>query len=941
MSDATTVDTEKSVQEADKLTSLFNEEIYIRMDAGSIPASKFKIYDDILEGYKTSDRLDSAKEKIEEHLTEHPESISAKYLLMIISLIRDVNSLQETPQLKSLLEQFRSHGKWVIIEYITDNIAKYDPNNKIALRYKAEALEKLKKNKELKVVLEKLAKLDRKNPEIQKKYALSILDEDKDEAIIYLKKAIEEFAKSKNFQALEEIWPIIITNSYDDILFIEKIERIFLGHREKQRLATLLYPILEPYKGLEDWDKVILFLKKILDHEPTAQKARTELIRVYRKKYNDHSLLEHFLKISDLGNNRKPVKVCLTNFERNIVFDTGNYVMHRNWGVGKIVSISENGDSIYVDFRDKKNHKLSIQMAITSLKPLKQEHIWVRYYENKEEIQELFQNDLAGFIRDMLKSYDNVMTTGDLKQELIGEFIKAEEWSKWWQKAKQALKQDPNIGMNPKKKDELNYHEQQITFSDELIAKYEAQQDIFKKLDIALQVIKDPEEAIGAAEHFNTKYNQEEISKDNTRKILAYLYLDQLDDTFTKPFLREKANNPDAIPEVEVVRKLKPEDVEAIIKSLSKDECVQLSSAIPMLEVKKGWVDLIAQYHPDSIDIFMSILFEVPVKVNKYVWSLLHEKGKINELNHFLDTICQKAKSFPEVFIWIMKAILNSPESYSYLNFKLSDLVLRVLRILKPLNKIETKGNKLKNQAQGILIEKGNAQDVLKEAIDTGDDEYARKLYALYKEIPYISDAEKERMLEIISEINTNIQWEDESMEEEDEDDIVSKIPPNHFLVTRKAINQKKAELEHMINVEMAENSRDIGEAQEKGDLRENAEYKAAMEKQVQIQAAIKRLDQELKNALVLEDYVSNFKADKIGVGCTAKLKSNDTEEVISYSILGTWDADTSKNIISYLAPLAKTLIGKAVGDSALLNLSSQESVYTVLEITRFTSVER
>ncbi|NCS92395.1 MAG: transcription elongation factor GreA, partial [Leptospira sp.] len=254
MSDVTTVDTEKSVQEADKLTSLFNEEIYIRMDAGSIPASKFKIYDDILEGYKTSDRLDSAKEKIEEHLTEHPESISAKYLLMIISLIKDVNSLQETPQLKSLLEQFRSHGKWVIIEYITDNIAKYDPNNKIALRYKAEALEKLKKNKELKVVLEKLAKLDRKNPEIQKKYALSILDEDKDEAIIYLKKAIEEFAKSKNFQALEEIWPIIITNSYDDILFIEKIERIFLGHREKQRLATLLYPILEPYKGLEDWD---------------------------------------------------------------------------------------------------------------------------------------------------------------------------------------------------------------------------------------------------------------------------------------------------------------------------------------------------------------------------------------------------------------------------------------------------------------------------------------------------------------------------------------------------------------------------------------------------------------------------------------------------------------------------------------------------------------
>ncbi len=941
MSDATTIDTTNSVQETDKLTSLFNEEIYIRMDAGSIPASKFKIYDDILEVYKTSDRLDQAKATIEEHLAEHSESISAKYLLMIISLIRDVNSLQETPQLKSLLEQFRSHGKWVIIEYITDNITKYDPNNKIALRFKAEALEKLKKNKELKIVLEKLAKLDRKNPEIQKKYALSILEEDKEEAIKHLKKAVEEFAKSRNFHALEEIWPIIVANSYEDILFIEKIERIFLGHREKQRIATLLYPILEPYKSLEDWDKVTLFLKKILDHEPTAQKARTELIRVYRKKYSDHSLLEHFLKISDLGNNRKPVKVCLTNFERNIVFDTGNYVMHRNWGVGKIVSISENGDSIFVDFKDKKNHKLSIQMAITSLKPLKREHIWVRYYENRDEIKNLFENDLASFIRDMVKSYENRMTTGDLKTEVIGEFIKADEWSKWWQKVKTALKQDPNIGMNPKKKDELLYHEQEISFSDELIAKFEAQQDIFKKLDIALQVIKDPDEAIGAAEHFNTQYNKEELSKDNTRKILAYLFLDQLDDTFTKPFLREKSSNPDALPEVEVTRKLHAEDIAAIIQSMSKEDCIQLSSSIPQLEVKKGWVDLVGKFHPQAIDIYMAILFEVPVKVNKYVWGLLYDKGKIPELNLFLETICQKAKTYPEVFIWIMKAILNSPESYEYLKFNRNDLVLRVLRILKPLNKIEAKGNKLKNQAHGILVEKGMAQAIFKEAIENGDEEYARKLYALYKEIPYITDLEKERMLEIISEINTNIEWEDASLDDEEDDDILTKIPANHFLVTRKAINQKKAELEHMINVEMAENSRDIGEAQEKGDLRENAEYKAAMEKQIQIQAAIKRLDQELKNALILEDYVQNFQADKVGVGCSVKLQSKDTGEVITYSILGTWDADTSKNIISYLAPMAKTLIGKTVGDEAHLNLGAQESIYTVMEISRFTSVER
>lgn len=941
MSDATTVENAKSTADVDKLTSLFNEEIYIRMDAGSIPASKFKIYDDILEHYKSTDNLDGAKQTIEEHLVEHPESISARYLLMMISLVKDANSLQETPQLKNLLEQFRTHGKWVIIEYITDNISKYDPNNKTSLRFKAEALEKLKKNKELKPVLEKLARIDRKNPEIQKKYGLSILEENKNEAIGYLKKAIEEFARAKHFNALEEIWPIIVQNNYEDIGFFERIERQFLAHREKQRFATLLYPIIEPYKNLDDWDKVILLLKKILDHEPTAQKARTELIRTYRKKYEGHSLLEHFLKISDLGNNRKPVKVCITNFERNIVFDTGNYVMHRNWGVGKIVSISENGDSIFVDFRDKKNHKLSIQMAITSLKPLKKENIWVRFYENPDEVKALFNENVAGFVTEMIRSHDNALSTADLKSEIIGIFLKADEWSKWWQKVKTALKQDPNIGINPKKKDELVYHEQSITHSDELIGKFEALQEPFKKLEVALMVTKDPREAKEAAEQFNSKYNADELSKDPTRKIIAYLYLDELESSFHKAYTKEKSEDANAIPLIEVVRKISPSEIRDVVAVLSKEECVNLSKSIPQLEIKKGFVDLIRKYHPQYVDIFMEILFEVPVKVNRHVWSHLQEDGKTEQLNQFVDQASKKAKENPEVFIWVMKSILNAREHYSYINFRLADLVLRVLRILKPLNKLEPKGNKLKNQAHGILVEKGEIQDILREAIADGDDEYARKLYALYKEVPYLTDLEKEKMFETISAIKPDLVWEDSVVEDEDEDDVVGRIPANHFLVTRRAINQKKAELEHMINVEMAENSRDIGEAQEKGDLRENAEYKAAMEKQVQIQAAIKKLDGDLKNALILEDFVAGLSTDKVNVGCTVRLQHTETGETLSYSILGTWDADTSKNIISYQAPLAQSLLGKFVGDTAVLSYGSQEAHYKVLQIDRYSQIER
>ncbi|PJZ68893.1 transcription elongation factor GreA [Leptospira perolatii] len=914
---ATTAET-KPASDLDKLTSLFNEEIYVRSDANSIPASRFKIYDDLIELFTSSGLSDAAKVKLEEHLAEHPESISARYMLGILGLIK--GSIDAASFFKNLLDAFKQAGKWAIIEHITDNILKYG-EERYALRFKAEALEKLKKNKELKPVLEKLAKQDRKNPEIAKKYGLAILEENRDRAIAFLKQAIETFAKTKDYEQFEEIWPIFVANSYDDLQFVEKIERVLLGHREKTRLAGYLYPLVEPCKITEDWDKVIYLLKKILDHEPISNKARNELIRVYKLKYANHSLLEDFLKMSELGNNRKPVKVCISNFERNIVFDTNNYVLHRNWGVGKIVSISPNGDSIFVDFKDKKNHKLSIQMAITSLKPLKVDHIWVKYYENKDAVVSLFENNIPEFFKELLTSFDNHMLVSEIKAEVVGKFLPTSEWSKWWNKAKNVIKKEPKLGFNPKKKDELEYREKPITFAEELTEKFNANTDASKRLDIAMEALRNKEEAESAIDTFAHHYFEEEDSSDPYRRIVAYLYLNEV---------ASEMEGEDGAP-YDFQRRQKEEDAAVLIKNLSREELLEISGKITNLEIKKAFVDLVKKFHKDAINILVGLLFEVPVKNNKYVVSVLEDDKKFAELNLFIETAASRAKENPEVFLWVAKSILWKTWEEEWMNVSRQDLILRVLRLLKPLAKIEEKGTKLKNTCQEILF--GNDAAVVREAIENGDSEYIRKVYALYREVPYIEETEKDKLLALIQSIKPDLVWEEED-EGDEEDDFFTGIPENAVLVTRWALNQKKAEFEHLVNVEMPENSRDIGEAQERGDLRENAEYKAAMERQVQLQAQIKKLEQELKNAVVLD--LSNVKTDRINIGTTVKLKNESSGESHSYSILGAWDADTEKHIISYQSPLAKSLLGKRVGDIAILNLGGAETKFKVLEISRY-----
>ncbi|MCZ8343214.1 MAG: transcription elongation factor GreA [Leptospira sp.] len=914
MPETITEDKTNKIAENDKLTPLFNEEIYVRADAGTIPVSKFKIFDDIIEAYKQEGRLAEAKQKIEEHFKEHPESITAKYMLMILSFMED--AMGDANLVKNILEAFKAHSKWTIIEYITDAILKFG-DHRLALRVKAEALDKLKKNKELKVVLEKLAKLDRKNPEIAKKYALTIMEEDRPKAISYLKLAAEIFAKNREYTQMEEIWGNLVQNNYEDITFFDKIERILLGQREKTRLVGLLYPLVEPFKSMEEWDRVIYFLKKILEHEPASQKARNELIRSYKQKYVNHSLLEDFLKMSELGNNRKPVKLCITNFERNIVFDTGNYVMHRNWGVGKITSISQTGDSIYVDFEQKKEHKLSIQMAITSLKPLKKDHIWVQHFEDAGAVQTMFVENLAEFLVQLLKSYDNRMTTADMKNELIGRFLKADEWSKWWAKVKTVLKKEANIGMNPKKKDEVVYHEKPITHSETLIQKFQAITDVNKKLEIAMEAVRDSDEAAEAGEFFITHYNEEELAKDTIRKLSAYLYL-------------EEASK--AWPGEEFSHKLREPELKALIQALPKEEALKISKSLENTDIKKGFKDLIRAHHPEAINILIGLLFEVPVKVNRSVFQNLVSDEKYAELNLFIETVSNKSKENPEVFLWVAKSILSHAWKYEWMNVSEEDLVLRVFRILKPLAKIEDKGTKLKNQAMDILF--GKDTTLLKEILKNADDEYVRKLFALFKEVPYVTDLEKDQLLALINELKPNIVWDEYDSEEDADDDPLANLPQDVVLVTRKAFNAKKQEFEHLVNVEMAENSRDIGEAQEKGDLRENAEYKAAMEKQAQLQAAIKRLEAELKSARILD--LSDIKTEKVGIGTTVKLKNKQTGESVTYSILGAWDADTEKNIISYQSPLAKSLLGKNIGNEATLVFGSTETVYEVLDISRY-----
>ncbi len=153
----------------------------------------------------------------------------------------------------------------------------------------------------------------------------------------------------------------------------------------------------------------------------------------------------------------------------------------------------------------------------------------------------------------------------------------------------------------------------------------------------------------------------------------------------------------------------------------------------------------------------------------------------------------------------------------------------------------------------------------------------------------------------------------------------------NKVLMTPGGYAALNTRLQHL-KAEMPKVSQEIGVAREHGDLRENAEYHAAKDKQGMLNAEIVRIESQLADAEVVD--TTKLKGDKIVFGARVKLRNTDTEEEANYHIVGPAEADMARGAISYEAPLARQLMGRRAGDEVKVRTPGGEREYEVLEVS-------
>src|SRR5690606_14121094 len=104
-------------------------------------------------------------------------------------------------------------------------------------------------------------------------------------------------------------------------------------------------------------------------------------------------------------------------------------------------------------------------------------------------------------------------------------FLKAKDWSSWWNKTRTTLKKDSLFGFNPQKRDELILHKQEISYNDELDDRFHKTKDWNKKLEIALEALREPESANAATSCAQFFYEEERKTRDPAMRFQCFFYL--------------------------------------------------------------------------------------------------------------------------------------------------------------------------------------------------------------------------------------------------------------------------------------------------------------------------------------------------------------------------------------------------------------------------------
>ena len=704
----------------EKLENTFTEETFTRKPLLNYTIKYFTDLSGIINDINDKNEINSAIDTAKTQLEKNQQHISALYSIGFLNLkIENYSDMH----LDKLLGIFKNAKKWNIVEYIAQKIVDEYYESDYALRYLANYYQISNRETDAVEVWERLIKFDTSNPELPEKIAhIKETAGDINSAVHYYKIAFERNLIRKRNNAESNIKKVLEYEP-DNYNYLLKYESSLHELVDANIMIDVWKIIFFYYFENARYDEALKTIKNLLNYEQSivaqnnkkAKFFRHRLVDVYKALHPNHSLFEKIEEISAITNVNKPPKSCIEIFEKYIQYDVGKYVIHRNFGVGKIKAITI--DELKIKFvSQEEERKMTFDMAIQSLTTLPEDDINVYKAYKLNELKKIAEENPTEFLTIILK-YRKTIGAKDLKQELTSTpntVIKEASYSKWLESAKKSVRASTTVKFD---KNTFLYNEQAETYDAESLAKFNKTENFFERYQIYMEYLAytpnlNSEEAKKMHDYFvNMAKNK---NAENDAKIVSAIYL------------KISGNNEKDIP-----------SLSDMIKNIS--DYTHIYEILPSSIYRNKFLDAIEEGKKDEYyDIILKILYSPQVKNHYLIVNKLFEDNKTDILSKTIDDIFLHYREYPESFVYFAQKILDGEYSdKNEININKNALMIGLLSVISYLSKMldnkETavQGRKLLKTVYELVFDK----NYLLRFIETESEEDVKIIFSEFQKL--------------------------------------------------------------------------------------------------------------------------------------------------------------------------------------------------------------
>jgi len=693
---------------------------------------------------------------------------------------------------------------------------------------------------------------------------------EKERGLSLVAKSLVGFARRKEAARVEEGFLQILEDPskgilHDGLHALDQLVRTGATESAVALFELALEPFVDHKLAWETWSVLRRTLERAPEEKAFRRVAAAAGVAAHSNVRNPDTLFQR----AGIADPAVPLPDALSTLDQLLEVPPGRHVLHQGWGVGEV--LDNDGENLTIRFEERSRHRMSISLAKSALQLLAPTDIRVKVFNDRDGMMGALQENRAEFLFHTLEHLGGEATQNDVRKLLLSlGLLTTSNWSEWWNKAKKEAAGDGRFDFSRAFQKVVRLQGERNLVSS--LPEVDLADGFRKGLDLLYRFLDQHPEEI---EHLAQRYGGQlqslagEKGRNPSGRVQAHLLLRKVGLTDEEGFaaaVDDFVRSPDLAPFTSEQEKgllaAAPEGKEGAVASVLLDsrvlgvrrEAWRILSEVGGEELERAAVSTLAS-SPHRGNALLHVCRELAGEEGRSPWSLIHA------LIHVVED--------PE----------RDPHRRQALEILASPAMQEKLAAFEP---SPEESGYLRNR----LLNWRHSERYLFPILEALEKSTLRSL----------AEEVEEKRRSLRPQANGSLQ-----------DRFGDKI-----LMTRATLTRLQKEAETLDWDLKTTIPQEIRKAREHGDLRENAEYDAAKQKQADTSKRLEEMYNRLRSAKAIEEI--EVPEGVVWPGTEVVLRSEGGEELV-YWMLGEGDQALGERVLSYRAPLAEGLLGKGVGE--------------------------